>query len=86
VNYRVFIKPSAYKELYKLEKLVIRRINEVVIKLSENPRPYGNEKLKTWDLYRIRIGNYRIIYSINDKQHLVEINAVKDRKEIYRKL
>ena len=54
------------------------------MKLKENPRPFGAIKLKGWNLYRIRVGDYRILYTINDKDKIIEIIAIGHRKDIYK--
>ena len=83
MNYTIFIKPSAKKELLSLEKEVIRRIDRIILKLKDNPRFPGVIKLKGWNLYRIRVGDYRIIYTIDDENRIVEIIAIGHRRDIY---
>ena len=83
MNYTIFIKPSAKKELLSLEKEVIRRIDRIILKLKDNPRFPGVIKLKGWNLYRIRIGNYRIIYTIDDENRIVETIAIGHRRDVY---
>lgn len=86
VKYRVYFKPSAEKELACLPRNVgetaISKIND----LLENPRTRGTKKLKGEDSYRLRIGNYRIIYSIDDMNKTITIFRIRHRKEIYRNL
>ncbi len=61
------------------------RINESILQLAENPRPSGCKKLKGFkDLYRIRIGSFRVVYSLKDKTLTIEILRVADRKDIYK--
>ncbi len=84
-KYEVFIKPSAAKELEgvgtkKDRQRIVARIRE----LTENPRPPGFQKLSGADKYRIRCGNYRIVYSINDDELLVQIAKIGHRREVYR--
>lgn len=83
-NYNVLIKPSAAKELEVLPKKEIQRIVNRIKSLAENPRPEGCEKLSSSEKYRVRQGNYRIIYSIDDQKQSILIVKIGHRKEVYR--
>ena len=65
-KYKILIKPSAIKELAKLAKKDLQKVVERIRSLSTNARPPGCEKLSGDEKYRVRQGNYRIIYSIED--------------------
>jgi mRNA interferase RelE/StbE len=83
-RYNVVFSKRAEKDIEKLPATVVEKIIPVIISLEENPRPAGCKKLKGYaDLWRIRIGNYRILYAIEDKILLVDIREVGDRKDIY---
>jgi mRNA interferase RelE/StbE len=83
-SYQVILTKTAEKELEKLPTTVIKKIVPVLIGLEENPRPVGCKKLKGFDnLWRVRIGNYRVVYVIEDVILLVEVRAVGHRKDIY---
>ncbi len=83
-RYEVVFSRRAEKDIEKLPARVVQKIIPVIVSLEENPRPPGCKKLKGYaDLWRIRIGNYRIIYSIEDSILLVDIREVGDRKDIY---
>ena len=83
-KYIVSIKKSAIKELKKLPKKEATRITILLSGLSDNPRPSGCKKLKGYSsLWRIRSGNYRVIYSIEDQILIVEILEILDRKDAY---
>ena len=83
--YKIIISKKIYKKLETLPRNDLIKIKLKIDGLAENPRPQGNEKLKGTDnTYRIRGGNYRIIYEIYDKKILVEIINVDDRKQVYR--
>jgi mRNA interferase RelE/StbE len=85
--YTIQLKKSAIKELYKLPKVVSRQIAQAINDLGQNPRTHGCKKLKGIEnLYRIRTGNYRIVYQINDKVLLVLVVLIGNRKEVYRNL
>ena len=85
-RYRVVIKLSASKEIGAVGKKKDRqRIVLRIQSLGENPRPFGCEKLSGHlDRYRVREGNYRIVYSIDDEKLLVDIVKVGHRKDVYR--
>ncbi len=85
VKYKIYIKPSAAKELKKIPKRVLQKIIGRIKKLSKNPRPFGCEKLSDEERYRIRQGNYRIVYSIEDKELIVFVIKVSHRREVYKK-
>ena len=80
--YKVIFKKSAAKELAELPATELPKIKTAIEKLGDNPRPDGVKKLKdsTATLWRIRIGNYRVIYTIDDVIRIVEIRAVGDRR------
>jgi mRNA interferase RelE/StbE len=84
--YTVTFKNSALIELEQMPKRVVQKIVIAIEKLAENPRPMGVKKLKNSkeDLYRIRVGDYRIIYAINDGIRIVNILRIGNRKDIYR--
>ena len=82
--YSVLIKKSAARELEELPKKELTRIIERIGALGENPRPPGCEKLAGLELYRIRQGRYRIVYSVEDDVLTVWVVKVGHRKEVYR--
>jgi mRNA interferase RelE/StbE len=84
MEYEVRLTPRAQKELLKLPDKIRFRLQEQIIALKNDPRPPGVKKLKgAKDLYRIRDGNFRIIYQIIDSLLLVTVVKVADRKESY---
>lgn len=85
MRYRLAIKPSASRELERLDDQVLCRVDEVILKLAESPRPHGAKKLSGVPLYRIRVGTFRIVYEVNDAQHLVTVVTIGHRREVYRK-
>ena len=86
-GYSVLIKKSAAKELDAIgTKKDRQRIVSRIRSLADDPRPPGAEKLSgTRDKYRIRQGNYRILYEIEDDVLVVYVIRIGDRKEVYRK-
>jgi len=83
-SYRLLIKPSAAKELEALPKKDRQRTVTKIQGLSVDPRPPGCEKLSGHDLYRLRQGNYRVLYTVQDANLLVVINSIGHRREVYR--
>jgi mRNA interferase RelE/StbE len=83
-RYAVELKPSARKELDGLSDKLIERIFPRLENLASNPRPPGCKKLKGGDNeWRIRVGDYRIVYTINDGKFLVEVMRIRHRSEVY---
>jgi len=84
-RYRLFIKPSAVKDLEAIPlKRDRQRLIERLLKLAEDPRPFGSEKLSGQEKYRLRQGRYRILYAIDDQNLLVQVVKVGHRKDVYR--
>jgi mRNA interferase RelE/StbE len=83
--YRIEFKPSAAKIFKQLPLSIRKRMSYAIDRLSVNPRPPGCKKLTgSEDIYRIRTGEYRIIYQIQDKILLVMILKTSHRKDVYR--
>jgi mRNA interferase RelE/StbE len=82
--YEVQIVLSAEKELDRLPLIFHNRIVERILSLEENPRPKGIKKLSGREEYRLRAGDYRILYIINDKDRIVTVMAVGHRREVYK--
>lgn len=83
-RFEIFIKPSAVKELDTIPRKKDRqRITNRILGLAENPRPPSCQKLSGRDLYRIRQGAYRIVYSIQGQQLIVIVIKVGHRKDVY---
>jgi mRNA interferase RelE/StbE len=83
-SYKLLIKPSAVKELEALPTKDRRRLVARLQRLSGEPRPPGSEKLSGRDLYRIRQGNYRVLYSVHDQELIILVIKVGHRREVYR--
>jgi mRNA interferase RelE/StbE len=82
-DYTVLILPYAQKQLGKLPGAVATRIEDKMMELEQDPRPPGCKKLKGRDAYRIRIGDYRVIYEIHDSRLVVIVITVAHRREVY---
>ena len=84
-DYSVVFARSARKELQNLDPQVARRILREIGALTANPRPSGVVKLEgAIDLWRCRVGEWRVVYRISDQDRLVDIVAVRHRKDAYR--
>lgn len=86
MTYGVIIPKPVQKQLDSLPDDIRDRILEKILPLAENPRPEGVVKLKGYENeYRIRIGDYRVRYEINDTESMVILLHCKHRKDVYRK-
>ncbi|GAB6192042.1 type II toxin-antitoxin system RelE family toxin [Desulfocastanea catecholica] len=83
-QYKIFFKKSVEKDFQGIPKSDLRRILSKIEQLQHNPRPEGSEKLSGQERYRIRQGNYRVVYSIQDNELTVWVVKVGHRREIYR--
>jgi mRNA interferase RelE/StbE len=83
-EYKIFLRRSVKKDLSSISKKDLKRILEKIKSLAVDPRPTGCEKLSGQEKYRLRQGNYRIIYSIQDYDLTVWVVKVGNRREVYR--
>jgi mRNA interferase RelE/StbE len=84
VKYSLEIKQSAQKELDALDDALFARLDKRILALVSNPRPTGCKKLKGHkDQWRIRIGDYRVIYIIDDSTKILTVTHVAHRREVY---
>lgn len=89
--YRIELTPAAEKTLAKVAKsnrTLLKRLDHTLLALAENPVPVGNKQLAGEDppLYRVRVGDYRILYQIEDNVLVVLVVHVGHRKDVYRLL
>jgi len=83
--YRVLFRPAAERDWKKLSDHIFTRVEQTLLALKENPRPHGVVKLAgTRDRWRIRIGDYRVIYQIDDAAQEVTILRIAHRRDAYR--
>ncbi|MCA1659084.1 MAG: type II toxin-antitoxin system RelE/ParE family toxin [Verrucomicrobiaceae bacterium] len=84
-RYTVEFRRSAEKDLRRLEPAVQRRVLRAADALADNPRPNGCRKLQgSENAFRIRVGDYRVIYTVDDAVLIVAIERVRHRREVYR--
>jgi mRNA interferase RelE/StbE len=87
MDYQVVLRPAADHAVSKLPRNVQPRVIAKTQSLAANPRPHGVKKLQGQiNLYRVAIGNYRIVYAIDDVRRVVTVTIIADRKESYRGL
>lgn len=86
-QYSVGYDPTASKELGKLDRQIARRIARAISALAANPRPAGCRRLVGYDeLWRIRVGDYRVIYTIRDDELIVLALRIAHRGDVYRRI
>lgn len=83
-KYKLTIKKSAAKELEEIPVKDLRKIVKRIRTLALNPRPQNSQKLSNKEQYRVRQGDYRIVYSIDDNEMIIDIVKIGHRREIYR--
>lgn len=83
-RYELRVKPSVRRDLRAVPREQVRHILNRIEALRDDPRPPGSEKLSSQERYRVRQGDYRILYTVNDTELLVEVVAVGHRRDIYR--
>ena len=83
-KYLLEIKQSAQKELDALDDSVFRRVDRRILTLADNPRPAGCKKLKGFkDHWRVRAGDWRVVYIIDDAVEVVSVTRIAHRREVY---
>jgi len=86
VSYQVEIAPAVQRDVKRLPPEMVRKVDAAMLALEQTPRPHGCTKLEgSEDEYRVRVGDYRILYVIDDKAKLVTIARVRHRRDAYRK-
>ena len=83
--YKVRIEKQATKVLEKLELGTRRHIGEAIRSLATDPRPPGSKKMKNREGWRIRVGDYRVIYGITEEELLVLVAKISHRSDVYRR-
>lgn len=82
--YSVYLKKSAEKELLSLSSATHDKVVKHLVELEQNPLPKGVKKLRGIEAYRLRVGDYRVLFQINSKKKIIEIIAIAHRKDAYR--
>ena len=85
VSYQVLLKKSVYKDLKNINPIYVQRIIEKIKELSTNPFPRDSEKLMgSENFYRLRVGDYRVVYQVDNKNKTVIVYYVRHRKTAYK--
>lgn len=82
--YQIILTRSAQKDLAALDTVMRQRVAQKLHNLTDNPRGRDTVKLIGEDSYRTRVGNYRIVYTINDEAQVVTVGRIEHRREVYR--
>ena len=82
--YKIELVRSAVRDIKSIPKSAVKRISDKIDTLQGDPRPQGSKKLKGDELWRVRVGDYRIVYFIEDVIKVVTIVRIGHRKDIYR--
>jgi mRNA interferase RelE/StbE len=83
-NFSLAVTHSAQKELDALDERLFARIDRKILALADDPRPAGSKKLKGYkDSWRIRIGDWRVVYIVDDPARLVTVTRIAHRREVY---
>ncbi|MFN4219043.1 MAG: type II toxin-antitoxin system RelE family toxin [Candidatus Bipolaricaulia bacterium] len=86
MSYQLIIKPGVQRQLRQLDSPALRRIMRKLQQLQQNPRPSGVQKLHSGlEGYRVRVGDWRILYTIDDQAHEVQVYRIKHRSRAYRR-
>ena len=83
-SYKILIKKSAAGELAKIPRKDLEKIVRRIRDMEQNPRPFGCRKLSGKDRYRLRQGEYRMVYEVDDSRRIVDVFKIGNRREIYR--
>jgi mRNA interferase RelE/StbE len=83
VSYAIQYHSSALRELKKLDRPIRLKIEAAIVDLAEDPRPHGCAKLVNSQAWRIRVGDYRVVYDIVDRKLVVMIVRVRHRRDVY---
>ena len=84
VKYSLEVKQSAQKELDALDDRLFTRIDKKILALADNPRPAGCKKLRGYkDQWRIRVGDWRVLYIVDDEAKVVSVTRIAHRGEAY---
>jgi len=84
VPYRIEVRPAAARQLRKLDPQTARRVQGVIALLADDPRPPASRPLTGRPVWRVRVGDYRVIYTIEDDRLVVVVITIGHRRDVYR--
>jgi len=82
-RYRIELRPAALRSLRKLDPQIRRRVQGAIALLADDPRPPSAKKLKGRDAFRVRVGDYRVIYTVEEGVLLVVVVTLGHRRDVY---
>lgn len=82
--YRIEVRPAAARQLRKLDPQTARRVQGVIALLADDPRPPASRPLTGRPVWRVRVGDYRVIYTIEDDRLVVVVITIGHRRDVYR--
>ena len=82
-RFRIELRPAALRSLRKLDPQIRRRVQGAIALLADDPRPPAARKLKGRDAFRVRVGDYRVIYTIEDEVLLIVVVTLGHRRDVY---
>jgi len=85
-RYAVIVLPSAEKDIRSIPKEIAQKVFDLFLKLEVNPRMHGSKKLRGDMGYRVKVADYRVVYTVEDIVRIVRVVRVRHRKEVYRDL
>ena len=85
MKYQVLLVRSAERELHALPETVHGRVVAAFLRLQDEPRPRGARKLSHGSGWRLRVGDYRVLYTVDDTTHVVTVYSTGHRRDVYRK-
>ena len=83
-SYSLVVKKSSERELRAIPNTDLRRVTDRIHGLAKTPRPPGHEKLSGQEHYRVRQGDYRVVYAIDDDHRVITIVKIGHRRDVYR--
>ncbi len=83
--YRIEVSLAAHRQVLRLPTETRERVNRAIARLAEDPRAPGSKKLTAREGYRVRVGGYRILYTIDDRKKAVTVYRVMPREDVYRR-
>ena len=85
MGYRIYLKPAARRDLHALPRETLKRVDAKILSLADQPRPMGAEKLAGENsALRVRVGDYRILYIVDDARAEILVTRIRHRREVYR--
>jgi len=85
VNYRIDLVRSAERERHALPVAIRQRVVTRLLRLSDEPHPRGSRELSQGPGWRLRVGDYRVLYTVDDTEHVITVYSIGHRRDVYRR-